>query len=149
MVSGIGVDSGQQMSEAYLNPTTDFRPTGSPFVRQLGKVPLDPVFVTVPAEPVDSVRIAQELIARATPRMLVDIRFIVNKPAAFINMPSGLENPASVTGVVQRLLTPRADSPRRIAWAWRAAVMGSASGIASASSRVNQPCASTRLFISS
>ena len=32
MVSGIGVDSGQQMSEADLNPTTDLRPTGSPFV---------------------------------------------------------------------------------------------------------------------
>ena len=24
---------GQQMSQAYLNSTTDFRPTGSPFVR--------------------------------------------------------------------------------------------------------------------
>jgi hypothetical protein len=33
MVSGVGVDSGQQMSQAYLNPTTDFGPTGSPFVR--------------------------------------------------------------------------------------------------------------------
>ena len=33
MVSSVGVDSGQQMSEPYLDPTTDFRPTGSPFVR--------------------------------------------------------------------------------------------------------------------
>ena len=74
MVSSVGVDSGQQMSQAYLNPTTDFRPTGSPFVRQLGKVLLDPVFVTVSAEPVDSVRIAQEPIARATtPRTRVGI----------------------------------------------------------------------------
>jgi hypothetical protein len=73
MVSGVGVDNGQQMSQAYLNPTTDFWPTGSPFVRQLGKVLLDPVFVTVSAEPVDSLRIAQEPIARALPRTRVDI----------------------------------------------------------------------------
>jgi hypothetical protein len=33
MVSSVGVDSGQQMSQAYLDPTTDFGPTGSPFVR--------------------------------------------------------------------------------------------------------------------
>ena len=33
MVSSVGVDSGQQPSQAYLDPTTDFRPTGSPFVR--------------------------------------------------------------------------------------------------------------------
>jgi hypothetical protein len=33
MVSSVGVDSGQQMPQAYLNPTTDFGPTGSPFVR--------------------------------------------------------------------------------------------------------------------
>jgi hypothetical protein len=33
MVSSVGVDSGQEMSQAYLYPTTDFRPTGSPFVR--------------------------------------------------------------------------------------------------------------------
>jgi hypothetical protein len=33
MVSSVGVDSGQQVSEADLNPTTDFGPTGSPFVR--------------------------------------------------------------------------------------------------------------------
>jgi hypothetical protein len=33
MVSSVGVDSGQQLSQAYLDPTTDFRPTGSPFVR--------------------------------------------------------------------------------------------------------------------
>ena len=103
MVSSVGVDSGQQMSQAYLNPTTDFRPTGSPFVGQVGKVLLDPTFAMVSAEPVHSVRIAQELIARATPRTRVDIRFIVNKPSAFIDMPSGLENPASLAGVVQRL----------------------------------------------
>jgi hypothetical protein len=58
MVGSVGVNSGQQMSQAYLNPTTYFWPTGSPFVRQLGKVLLDPVFVTVSAEPFDSVRIA-------------------------------------------------------------------------------------------
>jgi hypothetical protein len=103
MVSSVGVNSGQQMSQAYLNPPTDFGPTRSPFVRQLGKVLLDPVLVTVSAEPVDSVRIAQEPIARATPKTRVDIGFIVYKPAAFIDMPSGLENPASLAGVVQRL----------------------------------------------
>src|SRR5687768_17323230 len=63
---------------------------------------LDPAFVTVSAEPVDSLRIAQEPIASA-PRTWVDIRFIINEPSAFVDMPSGLENPASMTGVVQRL----------------------------------------------
>ena len=66
MVSGVGVNSRQKMSEADLDPTTDFRSTGSPFVGQVGKVLLDPAFVMVSAEPVDSVRIAQELIARRT-----------------------------------------------------------------------------------
>ena len=74
MVSGVGVDSGQQMSEADLDPTTDFRPTGSAFVGHVGKVLLDPVFVMVSVEPVDSLRIAQEPIARTTtPRTRVDI----------------------------------------------------------------------------
>ena len=74
MVSGVGVDSGQQMSEPDLDPTTDFRPTGSAFVGHVGKVLLDPVFVMVSVEPVDSLCSAQEPIARTTtPRTRVDI----------------------------------------------------------------------------
>jgi hypothetical protein len=87
---------------------------------------LDPVFVTVSAEPVDSVRIVQELIARATtPRTWVDIRFMVNEPSAFVDMPSGLENPASVTGVVQRLF----DSSRCLALPHRLGVACGGHGI--------------------
>ena len=121
-------------------PTTRFRSTRSPFVGQVGKVLLDPVFVMVVNRWSQSIACASasrtdnEAPPPPPERGSISDSSSTNIPHSSICQ--GSREPASLAGVVRGSLTPRA-SLRRIAWAWRAAVIGSASGIASAASSVN------------